>query len=564
MRLCPQNPAAWLPSLGDVAFLLPVLFLFAKLDGARFLLGDGDTGWHVRTGEWILANGRVPDRDIFSFTKAGEPWYAWEWLWDVIFGWLHLHWGMAAVVFGSLLVICTCGWLLYRMVRERVDDSLVAIAVTFVALAASSIHWLARPHLLTLLFVLIFYAVLQRAAQGRTRLLWWLPPLTVLWVNLHGGFFVGILMIMTYAAGELAAWGLEPESGERRTRLNKCRRYAAAAAGCLLASFINPYGWRLHAHIARYLADPYHRENISEFLSLSFHHKAAVYFEMLLAAGMIAAFVSLLRRRYAEAMLILSWAHLALLAARNIPIYAFLSAPAIAATVREGLERLREARLAGWVRRAVSGWIGFASEMTAMDRMARAPWLSFGALAAVGALMWSPGAPEKFRAEYDPKRYPAAAIDALSETFFAGNVFADDEWGDYLIYRLYPATRVFIDGRSDFYGSKLGEESLRLVRGSYDWQKILDRHGPETAVVRADSALASLMKESGRWRLVYDDGIAIVFRRAGAEARQVQVASREAAGVIAGSRNRNPAVRGAGRAAHRGLAPPLAALHGSP
>jgi hypothetical protein len=133
--------------------------------GARFLLGDGDTGWHIRTGEWILANGRVPDRDIFSFTKAGETWYAWEWLWDVIFGWLHQQWGMAAVVLGSLLILCVCARMLYGMVRERCGDSLIAIAVTFLALAASSIHWLARPHLFTLLFVLVILP--GSGARGR-------------------------------------------------------------------------------------------------------------------------------------------------------------------------------------------------------------------------------------------------------------------------------------------------------------------------------------------------------------------------------------------------------------
>jgi hypothetical protein len=76
------------------------------------------------------------------------------------------------------------------------------------------------------------------------------------------------------------------------------------------------------------------------------------------------------------------------------------------------------------------------------------------------------------------------------------------------------------------------------------------------AVLRADGPLASLMKESGRWQVVYDDGIAIVFRRAGAEARQVQVAAAEAAAdVIVGSRNGNQAIRGAGERAHRGLTP---------
>ena len=95
-----------LPSLTDVAFLMPFAFLFLRMSGAKDMLGDGDTGWHLRTGEWILANERVPSQDIFSYTKAGQPWFAWEWLWDVTFAWLHQRAGMAAVVLGSILVIC--------------------------------------------------------------------------------------------------------------------------------------------------------------------------------------------------------------------------------------------------------------------------------------------------------------------------------------------------------------------------------------------------------------------------------------------------------------------------
>src|SRR5258706_15690714 len=94
-----------LPSMTDVAFLLPVMFLFGGLNGARTMLGDGDTGWHVRTGEWILAHGQVPRQDMFSFTMPGQPWFAWEWLGDVGFAWLHLRWGMAGGGLGSLLVV---------------------------------------------------------------------------------------------------------------------------------------------------------------------------------------------------------------------------------------------------------------------------------------------------------------------------------------------------------------------------------------------------------------------------------------------------------------------------
>src|SRR5436190_15823818 len=81
--------AVCLPSLADVAFVMPIVFLFGRLDGARTLLIDGDTGWHIRTGEWILSHGRAPRHDLFSFTRAGEPWFAWEWLSEALMAWLH-------------------------------------------------------------------------------------------------------------------------------------------------------------------------------------------------------------------------------------------------------------------------------------------------------------------------------------------------------------------------------------------------------------------------------------------------------------------------------------------
>ena len=81
--------ARFLPSLTDLAFLMPLIFIFFRLEGARTLLGDGDTGWHIRTGEWILAHHWVPQVDMFSFSRPGQPWFAWEWLSDVLFGALH-------------------------------------------------------------------------------------------------------------------------------------------------------------------------------------------------------------------------------------------------------------------------------------------------------------------------------------------------------------------------------------------------------------------------------------------------------------------------------------------
>src|ERR1700692_2632382 len=103
-----------LPSLTDLAFFGPIVFLFTRMEGVKTMLGDGDTGWHIRTGQWILANGRVPDKDIFSYTKAGETWYAWEWLWDACFAWLYQHGGLATVVTVNIVLLSLTFALLFR------------------------------------------------------------------------------------------------------------------------------------------------------------------------------------------------------------------------------------------------------------------------------------------------------------------------------------------------------------------------------------------------------------------------------------------------------------------
>src|SRR5438270_93038 len=152
--------AACIPSLADVAFLMPAIFLFGGLDGARTLLADGDTGWHIRAGEWMLHHGRIARQDFFSYTLPGRPWFAWEWLSELSMAWLH-RWGMAAVVLASTIVLSLTFAILYRVLRARCGNVLVSIGLTGMAVAGSSIHWLARPHLATLLFTVVFLAILE-------------------------------------------------------------------------------------------------------------------------------------------------------------------------------------------------------------------------------------------------------------------------------------------------------------------------------------------------------------------------------------------------------------------
>ena len=525
-----------MPSLTDVAFLMPLVFLFTRMQGVQSMLGDGDTGWHIRTGEWILAHHRVPRQDLFSYTMPGKAWFAWEWLWDVGAGWLHQRWGLEGILLPSIFVICLTSALLYRLVERRCGNPLVAIGFTVLATAAATIHWLARPHLFTMLFAVVFLAILDRVQGGQLRLLWWLPAITVVWTNLHGGFFVGILMLGAYGAGELTRALTASGRDERNAAARASLPYLATAAGCLAASLINPYFYQLHLHILKYLSDPYMRQNIVEFQGANFQNNGSGFFEAMALLGLAAAWWHGVRKRFADVFLVLAWLHLGLLVVRNIPLFAIVAAPIEAAAMVEWLEAFRTAPVARWLREAAGMIESAGAEIKPLDQMWRVHVAGAAALLVVGLGMASPGAGKMLKPEYDVESYPARVLAMINPT---QRIFTSDQWGDYLIYRLSPqGIKVYFDGRSDFYGGKFCQEYTDIVNVKYNWEQILAVHGVNTIILSPDAALAGAIKESSRWRVVYDDGKSIVFRLAGDAAGRGEQASTK--GI--GGRRRDPSI----------------------
>jgi len=558
-----------LPSTTDVAFLLPVILLFTGLRGVRTLLGDGDTGWHVRIGDWILAHGRVPRQDMFSFTKPGQPFFAWEWLWDVGAAWLHQRWGLQGVVIVSLLVIAFTTVLLYRLIFRRCGSPLVSIALTGLASAAASVHWLARPHLVTMLLMMVFLTLIERVREGHTKWLWSLPVLTILWTNLHGGFPIGIIILGAYGTGELLRAVVTRDSVERRAGLRAAGPYLAAACGCALASLVNPYGYHLHAHMLEYFKDPFQLKYIQEFRSADFHSPPAIFLEIMLILGLCAAVWYGRRKEFAEVLLIAGFGHLSLVMARNMPIYTLAAAPIVAVPLVAWLKALAEGPVAGWIRAAAGTLVEIGEELVPLERPWRVHVMPAVVMLLLVAGMESPMAGIKLKAEYDPNNYPEKALAAQNPAWLkpAGlnpvasvaptpaafrtggdsrvrvavaveppavlnklfepnqRIFTEDEWGDYLIYKLSSrGFKVFVDGRSDFYGGKFGQDYIDVMEVKHNWQVTLDRYGVDTILLPCEAALTGALKESRRWRVAYDDGMAIVFRPAAlAGARMQQV-----------------------------------------
>lgn len=493
----------FIPSVTDLLFvaLLSWLFLAGEY-GWKSLLNDGDAGWHIRTGEYILDTGVIPRTDLFSFSKPSQQWFAWEWGADVIFALLHRALGLKGLVLWAGVSICLFAALLARRMANRGIGLFVVVPLLLLGVGGSSMHFLARPHLFSLIFLVVTAWLVERDREHPRRRIWLLVPLLAVWTNVHGAFPAGIVVIGAAAAGSVAEAWLR---GERHWRQwVQAGRYLAVAAAASLATLANPFGWGVHLHIWGYLRSDWIRNVVQEFQAPNFRNENATHFEVLLFLGLLAVPGLLRRREITPALWIAGFGHLALTSARHIPVFVAVTLPWIAAEV----EHWWRLAMSGAGRNSVRGIFAALSRDLNPGLRRTSVW-GF----AVVAVLIGIGAPVKWPRDFPSELFPSGLVARHGELLATNRVLTVDQWADYLIYHHYPRQRVFVDGRSDFYGPELGNEYIALMNGRYDWRELLAKHGFEVALVPLEWPLSSLLKEARGWRVLEDDGKAILFTR---------------------------------------------------
>ena len=202
---------------------------------------DPDLWWHLKTGQLTLQHHAVFRVDPYSFTCAGQPWINHEWLADVLMFSLYraAGWGGLIVVFAAL--ISTAYFLIFRRCAGR--PYLAGIMTVWAAFASLPV-WDVRPQIFSLLLASMFLMLRDLSVESPRRL-WWAVPLTLLWVNLHAGYALGIALLALFMVGELldAGFGFAPESGSRRTMFGTLSLVLIA---CLAVVPINPYGFKMY------------------------------------------------------------------------------------------------------------------------------------------------------------------------------------------------------------------------------------------------------------------------------------------------------------------------------
>jgi type IV secretory pathway VirB2 component (pilin) len=363
---------------------------------------------------------------------------------------------------------------------------------------AASIHFLARPHLFTLLFLSLAVWMIETDRKESTaasaRRLWLLVPLTIVWTNLHGGFLALIAVL------GLTAVGLAVEAVIRRGDFRNAVRYAVLAAACAAASLVNPYGYRLHMHVAEYLRSDWIRNTIQEFQSPIFRNENVLQFEALMLIGLIATGLLFRRGRVVEGLWIVYFAHMSLGSVRHVPIFVTVCAPVIAAEISDWWRT--------WTAGAKkSSLFGIVNQMSgdlapSFLRISAWPFLLVGTLVAMGA-------PIKWPKDFPAIVFPVKMIHEHSAQILNTRLLTTDQWGDYLIY-LNPQQKVYVDGRSDFYGQEIGNEYLRMTGGQWDWEQIMQKNGFTSVLLPSDLPICQLLKRDAGWKVEEDSGKTIL------------------------------------------------------
>jgi len=184
------------PSIVDIIFIS--LFLFLSFSAGKDLLNDGDTGYHIRAGEYIIDTVSIPKHDLFSFISPPLPWTTHEWLSEVIMALIHRASGLTGITIFFSFLISFVYYLLYCITKTEEDNIILAVFLVLLIITSSQLHWLARPHIFSLIIMIIWYYLLDEYQYRQKNRLYLLPPIMLLWVNLHGGFLTGFILIGIY------------------------------------------------------------------------------------------------------------------------------------------------------------------------------------------------------------------------------------------------------------------------------------------------------------------------------------------------------------------------------
>jgi hypothetical protein len=503
-----------LKTLRGTQIAFSVVLLLGLLGMTARNATDPDLWWHLRTGKWIVETGHVPHTDPFSFTQTGKPWVSHEWLTEVVFYELWGYGGAAALIVFSAIITTAGFMLLYLRCLLFVGKNYWAAAATVFGALASAASWGVRPQMFTFTLASLLLWLLEAAEDGpgkaRPKLLLWVPLLFLLWLNLHAGFALGPALLLAYGVGVLCetAIGSTPWQEARPILL----RLSLLVLACLALVPLNPSGAQLYRYPFNTLLSAAMRSIIGEWFSPNFHEWLYRPFLLVCLLVLIALASSRSRPKGRVIVPLLLTFFAALDAVRHIPIFVLVATPVIAAALPAAstTQTVSEPRSDSRRFRPLFN----AAIIVLIAVFALVKWISLA----------------RNQNVREAELFPEKAVSFLQNSDLRASdqqqrIFVYYDWGGYAIWKLYPKSRVFVDGRADLYGDDLLRQFKTAIQLRNGWREVLDRWKVEVVLISPSCALAQALLLDSGWHTTFSDSKAIILLRTQSTAENVGIST---------------------------------------
>jgi hypothetical protein len=470
----------------SLLYLIPAIFI---LQPVTF---DPDIWWHLQAGKWIVEHGTLPATDPFSAYGEGKPWVAYSWLFEVGMYGLVQAFGEAGIILYTLVGVWLIMLMLHRIIGTRCSDFVCVSSVVAVSVFALSKIFMPRPWLLTILFFAITLEVVLSLREGRHfRWFWLLPVAYAAWANIHIQFIYGLGLLGLACVAPLVDRFTQPFTETRPIMAwgsLHWKKLIGLTALCALATLVTPYHVRLYSIVIELSAQTGMWEYAQEMQAPAFRTVA----DWAMLAIFSFALVWLGWRRSGSSFEVLLMCVAAASAFRGQRDIWFLVLASLAILVSQQVRESRE-------------------RSSIMPHGGLVP-VTLVVAVGVACILWYQGLSEAKIQENTTKVYPIKAATFVEEQGYSGPLYNHFNWGGYLIWRL-PHLKVSMDGRANVHGDDRIKRSIGTWAGDSHWSEDpeLDRAG--IVIAQKDMALSALLRLDPRFKVAYQDEIAVVFTK---------------------------------------------------
>jgi Tetratricopeptide repeat len=491
------------------ALLVATVAALAILLAAASLrrIGPEDFWWQIKTGEYVMQHG-PPKTDVFSYTRAGHEWIELHWLYCVYLHQLVGAFGAPAATIAAAIIIA-CSLVILTAVGATRRTAAAACVVLAIVILTGRLRFYARPEVFTFLFIAIYLWSIDRFRRKGGRAIFLIPLLQVFWFNFQALGIMGPMIVgMGLVASLLPIPSSDPAGPARRMNARELRILAFVLLATIMACLVNPYGVRgllfpfiQFSHLRGTIFKSVMSELVGPFTLLG-HYAPITHFVALIAISGLTSLANFRRLDPFLALVAGSQLYIAVLAARNVPLFALASVPLI-------LDNLRKI---SWSRLAIP------------PRAARA--LSRGVLVAVAVFAlvhaWQLATNRfyierheitEFGAGVAPHTWPEEAVRFARAERLPEPIIGLMRESSYMISQDY---KVFVDPRLEVYGDVFFERFLHVMSDAKAWEDACAEFGIKTALIGIESLpTIGFVGNLPGWRLVYFDEAAVIFVRSG-------------------------------------------------